>query len=199
MGSAGESAVIRISLRPSGTEWALVIAPPDLSAPRLPPGCHPGPYIRPLPGQFALVRVSGPAEPDLGLAVLHYRQGQTRTYCLDTQIATDRAACVLSALAGQAIDSALAGQAAGDGADLEPRIAVIPVEHDLLPASLHPAAALADGDDLTIFACSDLITPQLGEVLSTLWTTYTRYLLHLGQPRTQPERRDLPPPRADCC
>jgi hypothetical protein len=170
-----------------------VIAPPDLSVLRLTPDRHPGPYIRPLPGQFTLVRVPRMAGTGLGLAVLHYRQGQTVTYCLGNHIATDRAACVLSALAGQAIDSALADQAADEDADLKPRITVTPVGHDLLDADLHPAAALADGHDLTIFACSDLITPQLGDVLSALWTTYTRYLLHLGRPRTQPGRHDRGP------
>ena len=70
MAGAGGRTVIRISLSPSG---ALVIVPPALSAPRLPPDCHTGPYIRPLLGRFALVRVPGLAEPDLGLAVLHYR------------------------------------------------------------------------------------------------------------------------------
>ncbi len=122
MGSAEGRTVIRISLSPSGSEWALVIAPPDLSAPCLPPDGLTGPHIRPLAGQFALVRVPGPAGPDFGLAALHYRRGQTRTYCLSTQIATDRAACVLSALAAQTIDSFLTGQAVGEGADLEPRI-----------------------------------------------------------------------------
>lgn len=198
MGGAGGRTAIHISLSPSGSEWALVIAPPDLSAPCLPPDRLTGPYIRALPGQFALVRVPGPAEPDFGLAVLHYRRGQTKTYCLGTQIATDRAACVLSALVGQAIDSVLSGQAAVEGADLEPRITVTPVGHDLLTADLHPAAALANGHDLTIFACSDLITPQLGEVLSSLWTTHARYLLHLGHPRTQPGRRGRPRSRPSC-
>jgi hypothetical protein len=74
MGGAGGRTVIRISLSPSGPEWALVIAPPALSAPRPPPDCNTGPYIRPLPGRFALVRVPGLTEPDLGLAVLHYRR-----------------------------------------------------------------------------------------------------------------------------
>jgi hypothetical protein len=192
LGGAGGRTIIRISLSPSGSEWALVIAPPGLSTPCLPPDCLTGPYIRPLPGQFALVRVPGPASPDLGLAALHYRRGQTRTYCLATQIATDRAASALSALAGRAMDKALAAQAASEGADLEPRITVTRIGHDLLPAARHPAKARPDGHDLTIFACSDLITPQLGEVLSALWTTHTRYLLHLGRPRTQPGHRGRP-------
>ena len=192
-GGAGGDTVIRIPLVPSGSEWALVVAPPGLHGLCLAPPCPTGPYIRPLPGQFALFRVPGLAELGLGLAVLHYRRGQTMTYCLGNQI-TDRAASVLPALAGQAIDSAVAGQAAGETADLDPRITVIPVGHDVLPADLHPAAPLADGHDVAIFACSALITPQLGEVLSTLWTAHTRYLLHLGRPRTQTRPWPIPVP-----
>lgn len=193
--AAAGGTVVRIPL--GASEWALVVAPPGPRALRLAPACLTGPHIRPLPGQFALVRVPGSAAlPDRGLAVLHYRRGRTLAFCPSSQI-TDLAACVLPALASQAIDSALAGQAYGEGADLEPHIAVAPVGHDLLPADLHPAVSVADGQDVTIFACSDLITPALAEVLSILWTAHIRCLLHPGRPITQARADPRSPLRGD--
>jgi hypothetical protein len=190
--AAGDT-VVRLPL--GASEWALVVAPPGPSALRPAPACLTGPHIRPLPGQFALVRVPGSAAlPGRGRAVLHYRRGRTLAFCPSNQI-TDLAACVLPALAGQAIDSALAGQGYGEGADQEPRIAVAPVGHDLLPADLHPAVSVADGQDVTIFACSDLITAALAEVLSILWTAHIRCLLHPGRPITQ-ARDALADPRS---
>ncbi len=180
-GDAAERTVIRIPLGPS--EWALMVQPDGRRLARPASACLSGPYIPPVPGQFALIRIPGPADPALGPAVLHYRRGHTMTYCPDTLI-THRAAWVLSALAGQAIDTALAGQAIDHDPVRQPRLTVTPVGHDLLPAGLHPAAPLPDGRDITFFACSSLIQADLAGILSILWTAHTRYLLHLSRPST---------------
>ncbi len=167
-GTAGHGAVC-LALGPS--EWALLVpplAPPqDGRTPRPPswlPGNLAGLAVRPLSCRFALVRTPGPADPSLGLAVLHHRRGLTCTYCPRTRIAAP-AGRVLSALIAQVMDGA---------ADPPPRITVRPVEHSQLP--LHPAAAIARGRDVTGSVCSDLISAELAGVLGVRWTAHAWHL-----------------------
>jgi hypothetical protein len=176
--------VIRIPLGPS--EWALVAVPSDRPLPGTAPSSVTEPFIRPQPRKFTLALLPArQIDPNLGLAGVHYCRGQTLTYCLSTLI-TDYAARVLSGLADRAIGAALSSQPAGQDAGHEPRITIAPAGHDLLAAhldlGLHPAAPFPVGRDVTILICSNLIAGELAEILTSLWTAHTRYLLHLSRP-----------------
>ena len=166
------------------SEWALVVPPSGPRARRASAADLPGPlFVRPPPGQFALVRLPGPVDPNLGLAVLHYRRGRTRIYCSRDHI-TARAAWVLSALAGHAFD-----EASGP----ESNLTVTPLGHSLLPAELHPAASLMSGHRLTCYVCADLITADLAEVLGVLWTAHVAYLFQPGRRQAEHGEARLPP------
>ncbi len=173
-GHAAAGTVVLVDLGPS--EWALLV--PRRGLPALEPALAglAGPFAPPLPGQFTLVRVPDGIDPALGLAVLHYRRGRTLVYCPTAHIAGDRTARKLSALGGQVI---------GDATYPEPVLTIAPVEHVLLPASLHPAevvpppggpADLTPGQDIMISVCADMITAELAGVLSVLWTAQARTL-----------------------
>jgi len=112
----------------------------------------------------------------LGVAVLHYRRGQTVAYCADTQV-TSRAAEALSALASRASELASNAPPAGSGR----QVTVDPVSHARLPASLHPAIAIQNGPDISFLVCSELITARLAMTLSLLASAQARYLA--GRPR----------------
>lgn len=162
-------------------EWALVIQPPG---PRVPTPASPGP-ARPsassMPRRLALVRVPELAD-GLGQAVLLHRRGQTRICCLENHI-TDRAACVLSALAGQALLAILGGDADGSVTDPEPRITVTRIGHSLRPADhRHVASADERSAPGALFVCSNLVSAELAGILGLLYTAYARALLDLGQP-----------------
>lgn len=177
-GHATAGTVVLVDLGPS--EWALLIPRRGLPALEPTPAGLTGPFVPPLPGQFTLVRVPDGIDPCLGLAVLHYRRGHTLVYCPKAHIANDRTARKLSALGGQVI---------GDVTYPAPVLTVAPVDHLLLPASLHPAevvpppggpADMTAGRDIMIAVCADMITAELAGVLSVLWTAQAGYLLQLG-------------------
>jgi hypothetical protein len=173
-----DSTVVRVDLGPS--EWALAVQPSGLQPLRSPPG-RAGPFIRPLPRRFALVRVPGPADPRLGPAVLLYRRGHTLICCPQDDI-TERAARVLSALAGQALDLVLGGTLEGTGHP-EPHMTVTRIEHSLLPADhRHVASAKVRGCDIVFVVCSGLISARLADVLGPLCTAHARDLLQLSRP-----------------
>ena len=113
---------------------------------QLPPLGRTWPFIHPLPGRFALVRVPELADPRLGMAVLLYRRGHTLIYCPQDDI-TERASRVLSALTGQVLEIMLGGGRADPG----PHITVNRIDHSQLPADrLHVAS-------VQVHACADLI------------------------------------------
>jgi hypothetical protein len=168
------STVVRVNLGP--LQWALVAQSPGLQVQQ--PPCPAGPFVRPLPGRFALVRVPELPDPGLGTAVLLYRHGQTLIYCLEHDI-TERAACVLSALAGPMLDLVLA-----DAPHPEPHIKVTRIDHSLLPADYrHVASADVRGGDIVFVVCSGLISAALADTLGLLCTAHARDLLQLGRPR----------------
>jgi hypothetical protein len=168
------STVVRVDLGP--LQWALVAQAPGLQAPPTPPGLA-GPFVRPLPGRFAVVRVPELPDPGLGTATLLYRRGQTLIYCLEHDI-TERAACVLSALAGPMLDLVLA-----DAGQPEPQIMVSRIDHSLLPADYrHVASAEVRGGDIVFVVCSGLISAALADTLGLLCTAHARDLLQLGRP-----------------
>ena len=176
-GHAAAGTVVLVDLGPS--EWALLVPRRGLPAFEPAPAGTAGPFVPPLPGQFTVVRVPDGIDPGLGLAVLHYRRGHTRVYCPKAHIAGDRTARKLSALGGQAL---------ADATYPDPVLTVAPVEHGLLPASLHPAevvppdgpADVTPGRDIMISVCADMITAELAAALSVLWTAQAGYLLQLG-------------------
>ncbi len=175
--ACGESApgtVVRVDLGPS--QWALVVDPAGLQLLPPPPGPA-GPFIRPLPGRFGLVRVPGLPDGRLGTAVLLYRNGHTLIYCLEHDI-TQRAACVLSALAGPALALVL-------GRDHpEPHMTVTRIDHSLRPADdRHVASAEVRGCDIVFHVCSGLISAALADTLGLLCTAHARELLQLGRDR----------------
>jgi hypothetical protein len=117
-------------------------------------------------GRLAVTRVPqaliGPAP---GPAVLHWRGGRAVAYCADTQV-TGRAAEALSALASRA---ALLTSPASP--DLGITVAEFtPVPHALLPPGLHPAAAFRRSTSITFAVCAELITADLAETLTRLFS-----------------------------
>lgn len=163
--------VIRVNLGPS--QWALMTQPAGLHLLRPPPGPA-GPFIAPLPGQFALVRIPWLPDPRLGTAVLLYRHGHTLIYCPEQDI-TERAASVLSALAGQAVAVVL------DRGDPEPSMTVTRIDHSLRPADhRHVASAEVHGCDVVYSVCSGLISAKLADTLGLLCTAHATDLLQLG-------------------
>ena len=172
------STVVRVDLGPS--QWALVVQPADRRVPD--PPAFAGPFVASLPRRIALVRIPGPADPHLGLAVLLYCRGRTQICCPENHI-TDGAAAVLSALAGRALQAALDGRDANGGtADPEPRMTVTRVEHSLLPTDhRHIASAEVRGRDVTFSVCSFLISAELADVLGLLCTAYVRNSILSGR------------------
>jgi hypothetical protein len=115
-------------------------------------------------------------DPRLGLAVLHCQSGQTAIYCADSQI-TGRAAEALSALASRAARIVSLAPPPDPGH----LVTVTRVNHELLPADLHPAVAIHRSKDADFLVCRDLITPGLAMTLSLLATAQARYLA--GRPQ----------------
>jgi hypothetical protein len=131
-----------------------------------------------VPGRFTLVRVPELPDPGLGTATLLYRHGHTLIYCREHDI-TERAACVLSALAGPMLDLVLA-----DAAYPEPHIVVTRIDHSLLPADYrHVASAEVRGGDIVFVVCSGLVSAALADTLGLLCTAHARGVLQLGRPR----------------
>jgi hypothetical protein len=163
--------VVRVGIGPS--EWALVAQPAGVHL-LWPPAGPAGPFIRPLPGRFSLVRIPWLPDPRLGTAVLLYRRGHTLIYCPERDI-THRAACLLSALAGPALAMEL-------GCDHpDPRMTVTRIDHSELPADhSHVTSAEVRGCDITFFVCSRLISATLADTLGLLCTAHARDLLQLG-------------------
>lgn len=163
--------VVHVALGPS--QWALVAQPEGLHLLR-PPPVPAGPFIRPLPREFGLMRIPWLPDPRLGTAVLLYRHGHTLVYCPEHEI-TERAASLLSALAGPAIAVAL-----GSG-HLEPRLTFTRIDHSELPADRrHVASAEVHGSDIVFLVCSRLISATLADTLGLLCTVHARDLLQLG-------------------
>ena len=164
--------VVRVALGPS--QWALVAQPEGLQLLR-PPPVPAGPFIRPLPGEFGLVRIPWLPDPRLGTAVLLYRHGHTLVYCPESDI-TERAASLLSALAGPAVAVAL-----GSG-HLEPRLTFTRIDHSELPADhRHVASAEVHGCDIVFLVCSGLISAALADTLGLLCTVHCRDLIQFGR------------------
>lgn len=169
---AAAGTVVRLALGPS--QWALVAQPAGLELLR-PPPVPVGPFIRPVPGEFALVRIPWLPQPRLGTAVLLYRHGHTLVYCAEGDI-TERAADLLSALAAPAIAMAL-----GSG-DPEPRLTVTRIDHSQLPADhRHVASAEVRGCEIEFKVCSGLISAELADTLGLLCTAHASDLLRLGR------------------
>lgn len=168
---AAAGTVVRVALGPS--QWALVAQPAGLQLLR-PPSVPAGPFIRPAPGEFALVRIPWLPDPRLGTAVLIYRHGHTLVYCPEGDI-TERAASLLSALAAPAIAMAL------DSGHPEPRLTVTRIDHSQLPADhRHVASAEVRGCDTEFLVCSGLISAELADTLGLLYTAHASDLLRLG-------------------
>jgi hypothetical protein len=156
----------------SASEWLLaappagsLLVPADLRllAVRLLAAAPPG---QPGAGRLAVTRVPqaliGPAP---GPAVLHWRGGRAVAYCSDAQV-TGRAAEALSALAGRA--ALLASPASPDLGIAAAEFT--PVPHALLPPGLHPAAAFRRSTAITFAVCAELITADLAETLTRLFS-----------------------------
>jgi hypothetical protein len=170
--SEAAGTVVRVALGPS--QWALVAQPAGVELLR-PPPVPARPFIRPLPGDFALVRIPWLPDSRLGTAVLVYRPGHTLVYCPEHDI-TERAASVLSALACPAIAVAL-----GSGHP-EPHLTFSRIGHSQLPADdRHVASAEVRGCDIVFEVCSGLISAALADTLGLLCTAHARDLLQLGQ------------------
>jgi hypothetical protein len=169
---AAPSTVVRVGLGPS--QWALVAQPAGLQLLRPPPALA-GPFIRPLPGQFALVPIPWLPDPRLGTAVLFYRRGETLIYCPARHI-TDRAAEILSALADEALAVVLRR------GHPEPCLTVTREVCSELPADRsHVASAELRGCDIVFLVCSRLISAEFADTLGLLCTAHARDLLQLGQ------------------
>jgi hypothetical protein len=170
--------VVRVDLRPS--EWGLVLQQPGLPVRR--PAPRPsGLFVPPLPGRFAFIRVSEPVDPRLGVAVLLYQRGHT-LICSSGQYITERAACVLSVLAGRALDLVLRTSQDASAANPDLRMAVTRIEHSLLPEDdRHVASASACGGNIEFRVCSSLITADLADAVGLLCTAHAKDLFHLSR------------------
>ena len=182
-GAAAPGSVVRVDLGPS--HWALVSQPAGLQV-KLPPPDRAGPFICPLPGRLALVRVPRLADLRLATSVLIYRRGQTLIYCPQADI-TDRAACVLSALTGQVLDMVITG-----GGEAGLHMTVDRIDHSQLPADHRHVASVEvrAGGDIVFSVCSGLISARLAEALGLLCTAHARDLLQLARHRPQPPAED---------
>jgi hypothetical protein len=167
----------------SSSEWVLAAPPPD--SPLTPAGLRrlalgllaAARDISQAPGGFELRPVPRSLiDPRLGLALLHYRDGRSVTYCPASQV-TIRAAEALSALASRAAGASSPATPGCDVTDIE----IARVGHAQLPPRVHPAAAFRRGTRLTIAICSDLITPDLAAALGSLGSAQCSLLAGYGQ------------------
>lgn len=178
--AAGASTPVRIDIGPS--EWALLVPPRRRRGGPLPGAALPGPFLLPLARKFALRRIPGGIDPQLGRAVLHYSRGQTVIYCSADQI---------TAVAARAV-SALADQALGAAADHEMAMTVNPEAHGNLTPGPHPAVTVTSGGTVSCYVCADLITAEFAEILGVLWTAHAAHLYHLGRGMTEADLRPAP-------
>ena len=167
--------VVRVDLGPA--EWTLTVQPPGLQMPPSGPAVA-RPFVGSLPPCLALVRVPRLAG-DVGRAVLLHRRGQTLICCLENHI-SDRAACLVSVLVSQALQTILGDDAHAGTTDPEPRITVTRIDHSLRPAD-HRHVASADERNApgALLACSDLVSAELADILGLLCTAYVRILARL--------------------
>jgi hypothetical protein len=122
-------------------------------------------------GGLAIVRVpSGAIDPRLGLAVLRRSAAGTVIYCPARQIAAD-AARTVTAFAGRSHQ--MTGPPAG-GAPGRLVVHMGRVDHERLPAALHPAVAVARGQDLTVWVCADLVTADVAGTFNALCAAVAR-------------------------